>query len=516
MHIQKTITRIIRHILVLLIGLRAQSVLALEPPGQTRAAAVESNSAAPDEITAMKQQMEAQQKQIEALQKAIEAQKAALEKTLSVISGAMPPPAAGQADSRKLQDIEAAKSEPEDAANSANRTAQGVAKLETGIAAYQKSNDAKVKQIGNFNFSGDLRARYEPFFQEGAERHRERIRARFNLTGKLSDEFAGGMTIATGSLDDPVSTNQTLTGFLTRKNIGLDKAWITFKPKAAPFLKIDAGKFAYPWYRTPLTFDSDINPEGLAESLSFNPMSGFLKNFTIVGFQLPINEASNGYDSFILGGQIQSQFQLHPKARLSLYLASVNFNRSDSIAVALDNGSLKPSLANSNTYKVSSGRVVGYASRFTYLDGIGKLDVNASPRYPITLQFDFVDNMRANGYGENTGYWGDLIIGRQSEQKDLQFTYSYIRIEKDAVVGAFNESDLRSSTNVKNHKLQIAYMLRGNVTAQFTAWIGRLANPLDNTGLIPASARAACSGTDTSRCEDPLLKRLQFDLTYKF
>ena len=31
------------------------------------------------------------------------------------------------------------------------------------------------------------------------------------------------------------------------------------------------------------------------------------------------------------------------------------------------------------------------------------------------------------------------------------------RIEKDAVIGAWNESDLRSSTNVLNHKLSFAY-----------------------------------------------------------
>ena len=44
------------------------------------------------------------------------------------------------------------------------------------------------------NFGGDIRARYEPLIQKGtATRHRERIRVRFNLTGKLSDEISGGL-----------------------------------------------------------------------------------------------------------------------------------------------------------------------------------------------------------------------------------------------------------------------------------------------------------------------------------
>jgi hypothetical protein len=56
----------------------------------------------------------------------------------------------------------------------------------------------------------------------------------------------------------------------------------------------------------------------------------------------------------------------------------------------------------------------------------------------------------------------------------------------------------------------------GNVQGQFTAWVGKLANPLDNTELVPAGVRGACTGTDVSNCRDPFLKRLQFDIIYKF
>jgi hypothetical protein len=513
---QKAIMRTAHFVLALLIGLQALPARAFESAGGTPATAVETGGASPDELAALKDQIEKQQKQIEALQKAIEEQKITVQKALKAMSAGTATPTApeAQAESQKLEDIEVVKGEMEAVADSSAQTAQRVTKLEADTAAYQKSNDAKVKQIGNFSFSGDLRLRYEPFLQEGAERHRTRIRARFNITGKLSDEFSGGITLATGTLDDPVSTNQTFTAFLNRKNFGLDKAWVTYKPKYAQFLKIDAGKFAYPWYRTSMTFDNDVNPEGLAETLSFNVKSSVLKNITIVGFQLPINELSSAYDSFILGGQIQSQFQINPKVRLSLYGTSVNFNRVDPIAVAVDGGSLKPSLPNSNTYRYSNGKVVGYATGFSYLNAIGKLDINSNSRFPVMLQLDFVNNTR--GSRERSGYWAEAIIGKQSQERDLQFGYSFIRIEKDAVISAFSESDLRSSTNVWDHKLQAVYMLKGNVTAHFTAWIGKLANPHDNISLIPASLRGACTGADTSSCADALLNRLQFDLIYKF
>jgi hypothetical protein len=430
-------------------------------------------------------------------------------------------PAAGAPDAQKVNDLELVKGELEAVADSAAQANQRLTKIESDTTAYNKANDAKIKQIGNFTFSGDARVRYEPFFQEGApDRNRERIRLRFNVTAKLSDEFNAGFSLATGTLDDPVSTNQTFTGFLNRKNFGVDKAFISYKPKWAPSLKLDAGKFAYPWYRTPMTFDSDVNPEGFAQTLSFDikASSSPLRNITFVGFQLPINEVSGGPDSFILGGQMQMQFRLTPKARLSLYGAGINFLRTDPLGVAAaarTAGVLVGSLNNSNTLaKNSSGVVTGYASKFAYFDAIARLELDTNPKFPTTILFDFVNNVR--GPRERTGFWTEITVGRQKQAKDLQLGYTYTQIDKDAVISAFNESDLRSSTNVENHKLNLSYMFHSNVTGSFTAWIGRLKDPVLNPELVPAGVRAACTGTDTSTCRDPFLKRLQFDIIYKF
>jgi hypothetical protein len=526
-------------ILVLLVACRMPVLLASDPPQESQRqtervdannTSIPSYSSIISEIDELRKLIDAQRTQIEELQSTVRQQQRDLDKATNAITAkdASTSPAAGTTLSRtqtaqetpagqdKLNDVDLLQGELEAVADSTAQANQRITKIETDVAANKKDTDAKGKQLGNFSFSGDIRVRYEPFFQEGApNRNRERFRARFNLTGKLSDEFSGGLSLATGTLDDPVSTNQTLTGFFNRKNFGLDKAWITYKPGFAKFLKLDAGKFAYPWYRTPLTFDSDMNPEGFAETLSFDLKSQVLKNITLVGFQLPINEVSGGYDSFVLGGQIQLQFRISSKVRLGLYGAGININRADPIAVSVATGTLKPSLSNSNTYRHnSSGVVVGYATKFAYLDAIMKLDIDTTPRFPATIEFNFVNNVR--GSQERSGYWTDVTVGRQKEAGDLQFGYSFIRIEKDAVIGAWNESDLRSNTNVLNHRLKFAYMFKGNFTGQLTTWIGKLANPLDNTDLVPSGVRAACIGENVSSCRDPYLKRLQMDLIYKF
>jgi|WetSurMetagenome_2_1015567.scaffolds.fasta_scaffold101391_1 hypothetical protein len=547
MHKRKTYLHLMRGILVLLFGCQIGFLAASDQPEKARVEVASAEATAPanaeasapanaapatlaNELNEMREQINDQRRQIEKLQSALEQQQINFNKTMSAVEAKSAPVMASAATAsaasqsspaastsqEKVNDVELMKGELEAVADSSAQANQRIAKLETDTAANKKDTDAKGKQLGIFAFGGDIRARMETFGQDGAElRHRDRFRLRFNVTGKISNDFSAGFSLATGSLDDPVSTNQTMTGFFNRKNFGVDKAFVTYTPQWAKSLRLDAGKFSYPWYRTGMTFDSDVNPDGFAQTLSFNIKSSVLTNVKIVGFELPFNEVSGGLDSFIYGGQVQAQFRMGSKARLGLYVAGLDIQRPDPIAVAIDGKTLAPSLPNSNTYRYNStGKVIGYATGFAYLDAIMKLDLDTSARFPTTILFDFVNNMR--GSRERSGYWTELTVGRNKEAKDVQFGYSYIRIEKDAVISAWNESDIRSGTNVRNHKFNVAYMLHPKVTAQFTAWIGKLANPLDNTNLVPAGVRSACTGSDVSQCADPYLKRLQFDVIYKF
>jgi len=82
-----------------------------------------------------------------------------------------------------------------------------------------------------------------------------------------------------------------------------------------------------------MTFDSDVNPEGFAETLSFDVASSSLQNVTLVGIQLPLTK-SRAAGQLHLCGQIQTHFRLGSRARLSLYGAGLNIMRADPIAVA--------------------------------------------------------------------------------------------------------------------------------------------------------------------------------------
>src|SRR5438132_6326185 len=92
-----------------------------------------------------------------------------------------------------------------------------------------KKVESRVSEIGAIKFSGDLRLRAESFFglsnsltngdnpavlgNDLSPRHRMRLRARLQMRGTISDEFDWGLRLASGSLADSISTNQTMTDF---------------------------------------------------------------------------------------------------------------------------------------------------------------------------------------------------------------------------------------------------------------------------------------------------------------
>ncbi|PYV91131.1 MAG: hypothetical protein DMG90_08020, partial [Acidobacteria bacterium] len=105
------------------------------------------------------------------------------------------------------------------------------------------------------------------------------MRVRFGFDGKLSEDFTGGIYLATGSLGDPTTTNETLTNFFDKKTIGLDRGFITYNPIAHKWISLTAGKFSPTWNKTSVTFDPDLNPEGFSEKLSWDLKMPLVKNF---------------------------------------------------------------------------------------------------------------------------------------------------------------------------------------------------------------------------------------------
>jgi multidrug efflux pump subunit AcrA (membrane-fusion protein) len=173
------------------------------------------------DVQALKDALAAQQQQIQQLQQALTQRDQAV-----------------QTAQQQAQQAQATATDAEQkaaAAQSASADKEAVAKLnsdltdvkstvETQLVASQDDQrrvSALENAFGRFRLSGDVRVRGENFNQENmADRNRARVRVRFGFDGKLNEDFVGGVALATGSLGDPSSTNETLTNNFDRKTEG--------------------------------------------------------------------------------------------------------------------------------------------------------------------------------------------------------------------------------------------------------------------------------------------------------
>jgi hypothetical protein len=467
------------------------------------------------ELEAQRAALQAQQEKIQALERQIARQAA----------GTTPaPPEASQTASQEQQPQQAQQAQAADlkllgaqleaVADSQNELAGRVGKMQAEAAARNSSIDSKLRQLGNFSFSGDLRLRYEPFYGGGdvsspppESRHRPRFRLRFNVDAKFSDEISGGFTLASGDAPDNISTNQTFTNFFQRKFVGIDRAFVRYNPGYAKPLTLVAGKFAYTWYRTELTLDNDMNPEGFSQILSFDLRNSPLRQVVLVGFQLPFNEVSNGPDSFLNGGQFQTHWKLGNRVRFATYVGFYDWLNADAFRAAQTAGRVT-----GNT-SASAATPTQFASKFGILDVIGRADLTTwSTRWPLMLQVDFASNTRACTNLKNitttplpacdpsqrSAWYAEARLGQTREVRDFALGYTFFHIEREAVLGGFNFSDIRQANNVLSHRVTFDYQAWRNVTLSYTGLFGRaLVTPLTPT-------------------EERFLKRSQFDFLYRF
>jgi hypothetical protein len=159
------------------------------------------------------------------------------------------------------------------------------------------------------------------------------------------------------------------------------------------------------------------------------------------------------------------------------------------------------------------------ASGFNLIDLIGRLDLTHSARLPVTLLLNFVANMQAHDLSvdasggrtiflrnkEDKGYWAELQVGRTKEKGDVQFGYTFVRIEKDAVLTPFNFSDLSQQSDARVHRLLFNYTADPHVILSLIGIINERPNGL--FGVFGTTPPGSLNRPTT---------RLQFDTTFRF
>jgi uncharacterized coiled-coil protein SlyX len=223
-----------------------------------------------------------------------------------------------------------------------------------------------------------------------------------------------------------------------------------------------------------------------------------------------------GRDLALYGGQVRTRLEPNPKVALSLSVADLYFSGTQfispiqvfgnqlllpvtfiipasgttpaqtittQVAISRDllvagNGSLGLTNASNNATN-RDGRL---ASGYNLVDVLTRLELKHNKRFPVTLLFDFVTNTQTHdvvtaGLGgadllvsnkEKHGYWGEVQVGSTRARGDMQFGYTFLRIQKDAVLTPFNFSDVTQQSDMRAHRLQFSYAADPRVTFTVT------------------------------------------------
>jgi hypothetical protein len=533
----------------------------------------EAVAAQQQQIRQQNQLVEQLRSQLQQLVDATQQANAAAQKAASGVDAAQTTAAQAQ------QSATQAKSAADQAASNAADVKSALAVVDTTTQDQRRQLSALESLVGRFRYSGDVRIRGESYFQTGVpDDNLARIRVRFGMDGQLNQDFIAGIALATGSLGNPTSTNETLTNVFDRKTIALDRGFITYNPVAHSWLSLTGGKFAYPWQRTSVTFDPDLNPEGFDEKASFN-FSGPVQNVNIQGIELLYNQANGkpgipSQDSYALGMQIAGRLVFGPWTVTPSFL-SLKWNRPDAIlqqsafatgatttgyqpptptggptpspitgipipgeGQGCAKGTSFPSFppcvfapnGMTNATYVDSKGVPHFYSGYNYADFILPNQIQTGfARLPVNILLEFLDNLDAENHplntkgavirtlgSQNKEYGFDVGVGQVKNKNDIQVGYAWYREEQDAAIASFVESDQRAPTNILQNRIYALWKVRSNTLASFTWWHGRALNTnLENNVALFNNYSSVATITKPGQ-QEPYLNRLQFDLIYTF
>ncbi len=352
------------------------------------------------------------------------------------------------------------------------------------------------------NEKGGIGKTIDPFLNTTHNRQRQRVRLRLGVGAKISNTLKVGVRIATGSEDDPVSTNQTLGNGNKRFELRLDHAFLKYDAVDAdsyPWLTLLGGRFKNPFMSTDLVWDPDVAFEGVAATyrkslagssnlyeLEDESRSLFL---TLGAFPLQEEELSSR-DKWLYAAQLGADWLTDSQSRFKVAISYYNYsnivgrrnsldsNRNDFTApFFLQKGNTLFDIRYDNDDDTNLSALV---SDYDLLGATVQFDLARFAPVHIILTGDYIKNIGFNKNeirkktgvtvdAKDTGYQISLSVGwpKIKKRRDWQVFGSYKRLERDAVLDAFADSDFHlGGTDAKGWILGGSYGLADNTWLQ--------------------------------------------------
>jgi hypothetical protein len=341
----------------------------------------------------------------------------------------------------------------------------------SGAVAPVQSASAATLDAPRLAVSGDVRVRYEANSGDAAarDRHRAVLRARLRGSYTFNDWLSTGAQLTTGDPDDPNSTDITLGQFDDDLMVSLDQAYLRLKPGR---FDVHLGKLPLPFVRTDLVWDGDVSPGGGSVVHTAKLGGATLRT---AGLYFVIDEAANGPDSRMIGGQVAVSPPLPAGWQGQLAVGYYDYTLNSLLGA--DSGDFR---TNRTT---GTGDARRYLSDFNLLDAIGWLSYDGfGPKRQLRLSGNYVRNLGAEPNAQD-GYEIDLAFGRLTQAGDWRGSYMYAEADPDAVLAAFSHDNTAFGSNYLQHGLTLEHALTSHLFLNATLYHYRPKLALDGLAL---------------------------------
>lgn len=329
--------------------------------------------------------------------------------------------------------------------------------------------------FSEINRQGGIGLTDNPFLNTTEDRERLRARVRLGMDAKINNAVKAAFRLSTGSISDPVSTNQTLGNNANRYQVSFDQAYLQYDGHTLdgyPWISAWGGRMPNPFMSTDLVWDSDLAFEGLAATLRQNIGWGSSlydreernKTLFLTVGAFPLQEVELEQDKWLFGAQIGTEFKFQNQSILTFAVAYYNFDnivgKRNTVDSQLLDYTAPGYMQKGNTlFDIRNDAdpntdFWALAADYNETNATATLDLAAFSPTHIIITADYVENRGFNredvrsltgvDVEEKTiGYQLQLTIGWPiiSKAGDWRVTAAYKHLERDAVVDAFTDSD---------------------------------------------------------------------------
>ena len=323
--------------------------------------------------------------------------------------------------------------------------------------------------VQKLSMKGDLRLRSDNISKNDdtgtANRMRWRYRLRYGVAATLNDEWMVGFRLASGGLDDAISTNQTLDDDGENDQLNIDQVYAKWTPNDS--MTAIFGKMANTFSFDKAIIDGDYTPEGIAFNYERNLAENHSFGLGAAGWVIE-EESAATKDGYALVLQATLDSTLSSTMSSHLGVGTYTFINTDA-------GHTEDSKNGGNSATGQYNPII-IDGALTYKGSL----------VPIKLGASYITNPAVDQ--DDSGYLLGLTFNKAEKSGSWELGYQYRRLEADSLWDNWTESDFgaygvggtassyKAGTDIKGHVIRGKYQINSAMQAVATAFLAESMN----------------------------------------